>query len=490
MPEYFVPKTMSTQHPDNVNSPFFADHPELGGDDEIKEAFYAYSHLRCQEQLWDCEGKEVDNFVVKKLLTGYEQYFRQHRLGRDVFLTLRVPNPAVEKGEAKILLEALESIPRNFDTAKLCYGEDVVPIFEIALPMATSAEELLMLSHYYTQHVIGKKHATIGKIKLSEWIGDFQPEKLRILPLFEDRESMFNAAGEVEKFMQEEKVKDYQRVWLARSDPALNYGSLACVLIEKIALQRLHALEEKSSIDILPVLGCGSAPFRGNLCPHNADLMVDEYPSVHTFTIQSAFKYDHPISKVASAVDFLNKHKRGAPILVDEQKCRSIIEKQTKEYQKQIIPLAPIINEISQFIPSRRKRKLHIGLFGYSRNVKGIKLPRAIKFCGALYSLGIPPELLGLNALSGKDIEYVRTIYPSFEPDMKDALRFLNKDAFRQLAPQVYNKVRGTFDLVDYEEDREHGKITSIIMENFKDRQAALLKENIVRAGFIRGFLG
>ena len=66
---------MSTQHPDNVRPPFFSDNSVLGGDDEIKEAFYGFSHLGCREQLWDCEGKEVDNFVVKKLLTRYENYF-------------------------------------------------------------------------------------------------------------------------------------------------------------------------------------------------------------------------------------------------------------------------------------------------------------------------------------------------------------------------------------------------------------------------------
>jgi phosphoenolpyruvate carboxylase len=41
---------MSTQHPDNVNSPFFTDSAELGGEDEIKEAYYVFSHLGCEEQ--------------------------------------------------------------------------------------------------------------------------------------------------------------------------------------------------------------------------------------------------------------------------------------------------------------------------------------------------------------------------------------------------------------------------------------------------------
>lgn len=35
MTEIKVPKFMSKQHPDNVNSPFFAESAELCGEDEI-----------------------------------------------------------------------------------------------------------------------------------------------------------------------------------------------------------------------------------------------------------------------------------------------------------------------------------------------------------------------------------------------------------------------------------------------------------------------
>jgi len=31
-----IPKCMSTQHPDNMNSPFFAEDTELGGEDEVQ----------------------------------------------------------------------------------------------------------------------------------------------------------------------------------------------------------------------------------------------------------------------------------------------------------------------------------------------------------------------------------------------------------------------------------------------------------------------
>ncbi len=37
-----IPQCMSTQHPDNVNSPFFSSSSEIGGEEEIAEAFYVF----------------------------------------------------------------------------------------------------------------------------------------------------------------------------------------------------------------------------------------------------------------------------------------------------------------------------------------------------------------------------------------------------------------------------------------------------------------
>jgi len=491
MTEHNVSRTMSTQHPDNVHIPFFADNQELSGDDEIKEAFYAYSHINCHEQLWDCEGKEVDNFVVKKLLSKYESFFSKNKLGKDLFLTLRVPNPSVDKSEAKILLETLESIPRNFDAAKLFYNEDVSPIFEVALPMTTDSRELIRVAEYYRRYVVGKQHHKLDNgTTIAEWIGDFHPESLRVIPLIEDKNSILNADKITEEFLQQEKVQDYQRVWLARSDPALNYGSLATVLLLKISLKKLRKLQEKLSVDILPILGCGSAPFRGNFKPTNINNCLSSYPSVYTFTLQSAFKYDYDINSVSNAIKFLNDSKPGDPVDIDEGKCISIVEKLTLEYQKQVGVLGKFINDMASYMPSRRKRKLHIGLFGYSRKVSGLKLPRAITFCAALYSYGLPPEILGLNALNQSDIDYIRNIYPSFDEDLRDSFKFLNKDNLHIFPNEIAKIVEDAEKIVDYDIDEKHKKVTSIILGNFKAKDYKILTENITRAGFIRGFLG
>lgn len=482
-----IPKCMSTQHPDNVGLPFFAGNTELGGEDEIQEAYYAFSHLGCDEQMWDCEGKEVDNFVVKKLLTKYESFFRDKKLGRELFITLRVPNPTVEKAEAKILLETLESIPRSFDAAKLFYGDDIPPIFEVILPMTASPECIDRIYRYYCDFVVGKQDKPFkeGDVTIAEWIGDFKPERINVIPLFEDVEHMLDAHNMTRAYLQGKDL-EYQRVFLARSDPAMNYGLVSAVLLNKIALQRLQRLSEDIGVEIYPIVGVGSAPFRGNHRPQTVGRVAEEYPSAHTFTIQSAFKYDNPPDEVREAIRKLQKRKAGLPQEVDEGRCLEIIRRYSQEYQNQIEVLAPVINEVAKYVPSRRKRKLHIGLFGYPRSVGGITLPRAIAFTAALYSIGLPPEILGLNALGQDDIRFVKKIYINFEDDLRDCLKYFNPDT-GFLTKNLEAKVRDF--PTGYEANGQHKEITDYILSSLSENKGGL-EEYVLRAANLRGFLG
>ena len=483
-----IPKCMSTQHPDNVNSPFFAENSELGGEDEIQEAYYAFSHLGCDEQMWDCEGKEVDAFVVKKLLGKYEYFFRDTRLGRDVFITLRVPNPMIERTEGKVLLETLESIPRSFDAARLFYGDDTPPVFEVILPMADSAVSVDRVYRYYRDFVAGKQDKPLanGGTKIAEWIGEFHPATINVIPLFETMEHMLDAHNVLREYLQGKNVA-YQRVFLARSDPAMNYGLVSAVLLNKIALQRLHRLSQDIGVELFPIVGVGSAPFRGNLRPDNVDSMIREYPSTHTFTIQSAFKYDYPPGQVQEAIRKLRDRETGIPPEVDEARSLHVIERYSAEYARQVETLAPLINHLARSVPSRRKRKLHIGLFGYSRNMGTVTLPRAIQFTAALYSIGLPPELLGLNALTREDIQFVKEAYVNFEEDLRDSVRYLNLDT-GLMPKELARKVQECLGVVLV--DKEHKELTSRVAASVKENVVEDLSEYVVRAASLRRFLG
>jgi len=487
-----ISRLMSTQHPDNVNIPFFSEKAVMEGDEEIKEAFYTFSHLGIDEQLWDAEGKEVDNYVVKKLFSRYADFFERNILGKDKFLTFRVPNPDIEKNEGKILLESLNSIPRNFDLGKAFYQHDIAPVFEVILPMCSSEKNLIRIHEYYKNFIIKNQHQPIYNqdISVGQWLGKMGPDDIRITPLFETKDAIINADIYTEKYMHFEKIKEQQRVWFARSDPALNYGSLAAVMIAKIGVFKLHQLQERSSIDILPIFGCGSAPFRGNFKPTNVKEMLHGYPNMHTFTVQSAFKYDYPVQKVVEAIETIKNTQRKAPLTVDLQFAENIIEKTESDYQKCLHLLAKDVNMMSTFVPARRKRKLHVGLFGYARENGGVNLPRAIKFCASLYSLGLPPEVLGLSVLNEQELDKIREIYKTLDSDMDEALQYFNKNNLNYFPIEIQKRVLSVIDKFQFQVNEEHQHITTHILDSLRKNDFLAIQEGIIDAGKVRRFLG
>uniref|UniRef100_A0A7V4JPN4 Phosphoenolpyruvate carboxylase n=1 Tax=Thermodesulfobacterium geofontis TaxID=1295609 RepID=A0A7V4JPN4_9BACT len=491
-----IPRVMSTQHPDNVSIPFFAEHADMSGEDEIQEAYYAFSHLGCDEQMWDSEGKEVDDFVVKKLFSKYPTFFKNKKLGKDFFITLRIPNPTVEKEEAKILVEALESIPRSMDAAKAFYENPYPPIFEVILPMTTSAQELNRVYYFYKDFISGKQYQKIYEedITVAEWVGEFLPERINVIPLFEDVETLFNVDKILFEYLKD-KDFNYLRVFLARSDPAMNYGMVSAVLAIKVALKKLEKVSKEKEIEIYPILGAGTPPFRGNLSPYTVDKVLNEYSPVETFTVQSAFKYDFPIEDVIAGIKKLKNFIRYPLEEVDENFCKKIIKKFSKEYHTLISALAPAINELAKYVPKRRMRKLHIGLFGYSRSIGGVTLPRVINFCAACYSIGLPPELLGLNCLDKEELRDLKEVYKNLEYDFSIALQYFNPKCLELLNEEEKNKIIKSLEILNslnikYTVHMEHKEVTTNILKNLKKGLTSNLSELLIEGAYLRKFLG
>ncbi|HEY4699597.1 MAG TPA: phosphoenolpyruvate carboxylase, partial [Nitrososphaerales archaeon] len=99
------------------------------------------------------------------------------------------------------------------------------------------------------------------------------------------------------------------------------------------------------------------------------------------------------------------------------------------KYQRIVEGISPLVNSIAAYVPKRRARKLHIGLFGYSRNVGGIVLPRAIPFASAFYSLGIPPECIGASVLEDfneREYETFMKYYKNIKSDFEFAGGYLS----------------------------------------------------------------
>ena len=488
-----IPKVMSTQHPDNANPAPFADEAGvLKGDGEVDEAVDVFA-LGCDEQMWDSEGKEADNQVVRKLLTGYPQFFQDNvQLGLDVALTLRVPNPRVERDMRKSMVEALQSVSSSWDMAQSFYGDGhVAPIQEVILPLTTSAEEISLVEAYYREVIVGQEDRTLldGQ-SVKDWVGEFYPKSIRVIPLIEDMEHLFYCDHIVEEYLRHRDLP-YQRVFLARSDPALNYGIVAAELILKVGLLRLHNLEARLGLPLYPIIGAGSAPFRGHLGPVNVERSLEEYPSAQTFTVQSAFKYDYDKDTVRDGIKKILDHNRAEPTFIDQERAREIIEKSTDEYQARVQEMTDVIRTVSAHVPRRRERKMHVGLFGYGRSlggVGGVTLPRAIGFAASLYSIGVPPELLGLACLTEDDLRFIREVYPNLDSDLGAALRFTNERHVKELLGDPYLSLVGQF---TDEIDRVHEGLTSAIWASIGHNDATMhVFHYVEEAAHLRRFLG
>jgi len=463
-----IPRTMSTQHPDNANVPPWCEDEVIQGDAEVYEAYFAYSNLGCQEVMWDSEGKDADTRVIRKLLANHGDYFKENVLGRNVFLTYRIPNPKVEAAERKIVVETLENIPVSYDVASTFYEKDVTPIFEVILPFTTDSKELVWLFNYYKKAVVGVQDIELDEfMKVKEWIGPFKPSSIELIPLIEDMESLLKIDKIIEPYIDVVQPR-YVRVFIARSDPALNYSLVCAMILSKLALSKLKSLEKRKGVAIYPIIGVGSMPFRGHLSPNNMEGFLSEYRGIYTVTVQSALKYDYPLKDVRRVVELLNeKLPYDEPALIEPNEEKALLEvlrKFKSRYQKIVEDLGPLINSVASYIPERRARKLHIGLFGYSRKVGGIALPRAIPFAGALYSLGIPPEFIGfeaLNSLNEDEWDALRKYYTNMKHDLDTAggyLSWQNVNTLTDMHKRVSRKA-------GVEEKRLRSALTALLLD-------------------------
>lgn len=460
-----IPRVMSTQHPDNVTIPSFCQNQIMSADDELREALFCYKNLGCDEQKWDAEGKEADTDILDSIFAADHNFFRKHQLGKHERLTFRIPNPRLEPERMSVITKMLTTIPRMNETAKMYYRGAPKPIFEIILPQAESAAEILTMKN-------------------------MAPKDVNIIPLFESIENIVKSDKVVEKVLKAIEP-EYQRVYLARSDPALQSGMIAAVLGVKIGLCHLQKLSEKKRIPIYPIIGVGGAPFRGHFTPPNSLNIFHEYAGVTTLTAQSSFKYDYPENEVCEAVARLKKEKKLTPVEVPEKKLLALIKRLEIGYQAEIKKAIPLITAIAPFVPRRRQRFLHAAKKGYGRGLNGHigpALPRAIGFTASLYSVGLPPELFGLSAITPADAQLLDEVYPNWRFDVGTALDYVNTGT---RFGQKLAESAATLGLYALEPQTEHFNYSTHILKIITNKKLTpRISEVILEAAKIRNFLG
>ena len=135
---------MATQHPDNANAPYWKrDSAFINSADELRECYLNFDDLGCLEYMWDWEGKYVDEGIVDKLLKEYYDSFRRRPLGKECFLTLRIPRMD-DRGNYPRVARAFMTMMTAEDLAAEL-GMKHMPVFEIILPFTQEAKTLVKL---------------------------------------------------------------------------------------------------------------------------------------------------------------------------------------------------------------------------------------------------------------------------------------------------------------------------------------------------------
>ncbi len=432
-----IPTTMASQHPDHARVPYWHDKAFISTQDEANECYLDFSELGIGEYKWDWEGKLVDESVLERLFSEHYEFFKAHPLGKDIFITFRLPNPKVQT-EFR-LGRAFMNILSACSFAKQV-GMHTPPLFEAILPMTENALSLAAIQEAFRE-MAGLKH-DLYRLK------DNTLKHLGLIPLFESVDTILDADRILQEYIgfHEELFNHkpvYLRPYMARSDPALNSGMVPTILAIKIALSKFRHLSEQSGIPFYPILGCAALPFRGGLTPHSVPAFAEEYAGIRTTLLQSAFRYDYPKNDVVAAIKELDKllPKRQALLIGadDEAKLKKVIKTFESFYRPTIEALAPIINRVAENVPKRRERVQHRGLFGYSRGVGKVRLPRAISFTASLYSLGAPPEVIGTGrglaeVIKQGHTKIIEKYYRNLKADLLRAGRYVNKDVIKQLA--------------------------------------------------------
>ena len=445
------PSSMATQHPDNADK-------YIAIQNEPEETIHALTSqedggLGIEEIMIDFEGKLTPYHQPMQVAVGLIKNGLVP--GKDVFITPRIPNAKKEP-----IFRQLMSIMALVETNALAYKQtQVQAIRESVVPMIESGHELSQLYDRISSVIeLGNKNYDVK----------FSPDSISIIPLLESVPTLVNADKILDEYFKNTSSKGLKtkniRIMFARSDSAMSYSMLASVLSVLIAINKTCAWGNRNNIEIAPILGCGALPFRGHLTEENLDTLINNYAGIRTYTIQSGIRYDHGESETTRVVQNLKTKIAGlSPKFLtpdDIELMKHFIGISVKHYVRTFIKLIDKVNKVAQYMPKNRDRlsstktgleyireiacmqeiadlvsdaKLKEELLAINTDIESA-VPRAISFTASLYTLGLPPEFIGigraLNEIKekygGEGISKLLSFYPQLTSDLTFASKFVN----------------------------------------------------------------
>ncbi len=438
------PKVMCTQHPDAASK-------YISTQEEPEEALEAATTFGCDEYMPDYEGKATPYHQNVQIVS---KFIEETDLvpGKDFFITPRAPS-AVQENRFRQLMVMMSIAEAN--QVALEYS-DVQAINEFVHPMTGTVREIIEAQ----QHMVD-----VSELAKKEF--GFSMDVPRIVPLIEDAPALLHAKELAENTILSWKehfgmAPEKFRVFLGKSDSALSFGHVVSALSCKYAINGITELNAELDIKTGVILGAGSLPFRGHLDLKNAENFFTEYKGIGTITLQSAVRFDHEKGDAKALVKLAKARLPETPDIYsvgEKEELVNIMGIFGARYSKILKELGPTINGIAELLPQQRDRLMNKGRNGYSRTAPDIsgltslccsdigkelensmpaedlRLPRAIKFTGALYSIGLPPEFIGTGLaledtrkrLGETACENLLTkYYPSLKSDLDFASKYLN----------------------------------------------------------------
>jgi phosphoenolpyruvate carboxylase len=529
-----IPATMATQHPDSATT-------YVPVQKEAEESVKVLTPTRqggfgIEEYMIDFEGKmtpyvQTSEVVVELISKGLVP-------GKDVFITPRIPSVSQETVFRQLM--ALMSIMEAYYRI---HEETTEPsIVEVIHPMSKSAQELIDTR---------KRIVDVIDLTNHEFNISIDPQVIHVVPLIEEipelitvKKLLTDYVGGCENLGLNENIL---RVMLGRSDAALGYGHLPSVLTNKLAISDCYVYGKDYDVTIAPIMGAGALPFRGHITLENVDSLLKDFRGLRTVTIQSSLIYDRDRKSTVKLIKRINDDlQKTKPLNYSAEQRAEILTLTgifTKNYLKTFYLIIDLIKAISDFFPNQRDRLARKGSIGYARDVprpaylascindrklsnelKRLQvtdtltdLPRAIKYTGALYSIGLPPEFIatgrGLKEADERGLldPLLTEYYSSLRADLNFAQQFINLKVAQTFMPyaafkQVQQDVKFVYEYIALEE-QQRNVLYWTLMETIKPTlkqlistgekilidevtQMGLIESCIVKMGAMRGALG
>jgi len=531
---------MATQHPDNADK-------YITIQQEPEEAIHGltdqeHGGLGIEEIMIDFEGKLTPYHQTSQVALGFIN--KCIIPGKDVFITPRIPNAKKEP-----VFRQLMSIMSLVETNILAYKlTSVQAITETVVPMIETGHEIIQLQERINSVIeLGNKNYDI----------QFPLNSIRIIPLVESVPALVNVDIILDEYHKDTISKGCSfetiRIMFARSDSAMSYGMVSSVLAVVIATNKSLKWGELNNVEVAPILGCGALPFRGHFTEENLESIYETYAGIRTFTIQSGIRYDHGEAKTKAVINNLKenigKRTKREFALEDIELMKEFIGIFTKNYMRTFLEIINTVEFISKYIPKNRDRlsstktgleyireianmeeisnlvkdkKLKEELIGINTDIQ-CSVPRSISFTAAMYTLGAPPEFIGVGRglkeveekYGREGIEKLLCFYPQLIKDLGFASKYVNVKISKGIIDETTRlQYQEDFDLACemlniQKEDAEinedefyHTLLKSIrpiilhLIGKQKDlfddgeEERKILNERIVKMGKIRGSLG